>query len=372
LEQLLASGHTIGLRHAVEIVGDLAVVLDDLYANGMYYGVLTPSAVRLDLAGRAWLLPADSPEVPTSTGGYLAPEQRHSHLGKPVDGRADQYALAIIAYELLTGERREARVEGQSSGPVILNEADLRPGRALRAGVNSAANAAIRQALVPDAAARHASAGAFVAALAEALSLPDDHAAALPIADHEARGRAREHASKTPLARVLPAAGLVAAAVLGTLFAQRFASSGAGGVMTVLGQRAPQGVNPNISGTAADSVALSNASSSSPARGSNVPDATVLERDSRGGTRAPATRNVPGGAQLGAPSASGARSAVLAVSAPGARNVVVLIDGTPVGPPPLRLPVVPGVHVVSLSRGSSTRTVMLRTGDTVAVRLDTP
>lgn len=33
---------------------------------------------------------------------YLAPEQRHQ---LPIDGRADQYSLAVITYELLTGEK---------------------------------------------------------------------------------------------------------------------------------------------------------------------------------------------------------------------------------------------------------------------------
>jgi hypothetical protein len=262
-------------------------------------------------------------------------------------------------------------VDGESSSPVILNEADLRPGRALRPGINSAANTAIRQALVPDPAARHASSGAFVAALAEALSKPDDPRAAAD-ADPDARRRARERAPKAPLARVLPAAGFVAAAVFGALFAQRLAHSRAGSVLTFFGERTPPGIDPNISGTAADSVALSNAPPGSSARGSDLPGTAILERDSSGGTRSPATRNAAGRAQPAAAPASGAQSAVLAVSAPGARNVVVLIDGTPVGPPPLRLPVVPGVHVVSLSRGSSTRTVVLRVGDTVAVRLDTP
>ena len=44
---------------------------------------------------------------PTGTGqwlgtaGYSAPEQM---AGKPVDGRADQYSLACVAFELLCGE----------------------------------------------------------------------------------------------------------------------------------------------------------------------------------------------------------------------------------------------------------------------------
>src|SRR3712207_7048196 len=35
---------------------------------------------------------------------YAAPEQRDTHL--TVTGRADQYALGIIAYEMITGARR--------------------------------------------------------------------------------------------------------------------------------------------------------------------------------------------------------------------------------------------------------------------------
>jgi hypothetical protein len=288
-----------------------------------------------------------------------------------MDGRADQYALALLAYEMLTGERRVSGVIGARDGPLIVSEVDLRAGRALRPGLASSVNSAIRRALMPNPDARYASAGAFAAALAAAFAEPDDHPAPLPETETERRPGTWRQAPRAPYARVLPAVGFVTIAVAGAVFAQRLARSPAGSALTSLGVQARPRIEPQISGSAVDSVALAEAKAATPPVEAPRRDTRARpEPDAR-----PPVAGARGGSAVGTPQAtrgSGAGQAFLDVSAPGAVNVAVLIDGTPVGPPPLRMPIAPGVHVVSLSRGSSARTLVLRAGDTTSVRLDAP
>src|SRR6185312_12395644 len=92
---------------------------------------------------------------------YAAPEQRR---GKHVDGRADQYSLAVIAYELLTGRRRIGfdSVEGIDTVAPIEVLADT----PLRKDLPLYANLALRRALSASPANRFPTSTAFADALA--------------------------------------------------------------------------------------------------------------------------------------------------------------------------------------------------------------
>jgi serine/threonine protein kinase len=181
LDLLLQMGPPPRAR-ALGILRSLAAALDYAHANGVIHGALRPSKVHLLHDGRCMLsgfmlgddTTSQHPALQPSAIGdpaFMAPEQRADSAR--LDGRVDQYALAIIAAELLLGT---LRVHRGTSGVAELIPVRLvdrlrdHDGR----GPNGADAAAIRQALLPDPRLRFPSATAFVEAL-NATHAPNAH-----------------------------------------------------------------------------------------------------------------------------------------------------------------------------------------------------
>jgi serine/threonine protein kinase len=155
LDNRLRAG-TIAPQQALTWLEQAGQALDNAHDHGVVHRDVKPANLLLDAAGNLYVADfgiarAEGLESHTQTGvvlgtaGYLAPEQIR---GQRATAASDRYALAVVAYELLTGSR---------------------PGAARPATLPLAAVEVFGRALAPDPESRFESCLAFVSALREAL-----------------------------------------------------------------------------------------------------------------------------------------------------------------------------------------------------------
>jgi serine/threonine-protein kinase len=170
---------------ATEIIAQVASALDAAHAHGLVHRDVKPANMLLDAStggGRPdHIYLSDfglskqslAPSGLTSTGqflgtlDYVAPEQIE---GRPVDGRADQYALACAAFELLSGAPPFKRDEGLAVVYAQLSEPPP-PLTARRAGLPAAIDQVMARAMAKSPAGRYRTCRDFAAALREVLGL---------------------------------------------------------------------------------------------------------------------------------------------------------------------------------------------------------
>jgi serine/threonine-protein kinase len=164
---------------AIAWLSAIASALDHAHTKGILHRDVKPGNVLMDSQGRPLLADfglARSAEVSsglTATGTvlgtplYMAPEQA---TGAALSGRADQYALAVIAFELLAG-----RVPFSAQSPLaVLHQHVTAPPPPLSSvlpGTPPAVDQALARGLSKEPADRFPSCGAFVAALGSALGV---------------------------------------------------------------------------------------------------------------------------------------------------------------------------------------------------------
>ncbi|HEX2952112.1 MAG TPA: protein kinase [Armatimonadota bacterium] len=97
------------LEEAIGIIDQVASALDYAHQQGIIHRDIKPDNILIDRKGSPRVVDfgiAKTVEGTRMTGGmigtpeYMSPEQAR---GEALDGRADQYALAIVVYEMLTG-----------------------------------------------------------------------------------------------------------------------------------------------------------------------------------------------------------------------------------------------------------------------------
>ena len=98
----LEAAHQAGVVHR-DVKPENVVVREDGLVKVLDFGIARVSSVGTPAGGLPGLIALAMPSGQTSLAGtpaYMAPEQIQGH---PSDGRADQFAWGVVAYELLTG-----------------------------------------------------------------------------------------------------------------------------------------------------------------------------------------------------------------------------------------------------------------------------
>lgn len=164
----------LSLAEALPILRDVASALDALHGKGIVHSDVKASNILL-ADGRAMLLDFGAavridpsmqgrPEV-LCTLAYASPEQIR---GEAVDGRADLYALAVTAYEMLTGRRPFAELEREPLGLSLAQLRDPPPDPRTFAALSAELAAALLSGMAKSKADRPADCATFVETLAVA------------------------------------------------------------------------------------------------------------------------------------------------------------------------------------------------------------
>lgn len=174
LEKVLLSESPPDRETIFSIFRQTAAALDYAHKKGIVHRDIKPANIMIHEDGTAKITDFGVAKIVSQqmtqagammgTPSYMSPEQVQ---GVPVDGRADQFALAVIAYELLTGEKPFVADYLPTLLYKIVREEPAAPQR-LNPTLPEEIEAVLRTALAKGAEDRYATCSAFVEALEQA------------------------------------------------------------------------------------------------------------------------------------------------------------------------------------------------------------
>lgn len=218
LKALLENGGRVKPFLAVRMIGQVLEAVHYSHSMGVVHRDIKPANLLLGGDGQVKLADFGIAHVESSTltqvgtvlgtPGYMAPEQIR---GEPVDGRADLWAIGVVLYELLTGERPFEGSNFTMLSHRILTAVPVLPSQ-VSSLVPLGLDAVVAKALAKRPDDRFQTARAFAAALDEAMT-PDDPTRNLRNTGppKPSTGKAASRPVRWPLLAGLGGAGVVAA-----------------------------------------------------------------------------------------------------------------------------------------------------------------